>query len=266
MKAISKFKSLISPRSTPARQTTPHHNIPPSIPSSPAPEEKVLAAQSTAEFATRVLRERQEFLASGGKASFDLLTTTSSSSVPSAATNPTSSTDTPPNPDHHPQQPAVPTHLGIGTGGIDGFTHTTDHHHPAAAGGEGEGEVVVVSDSPTAVDFNVYDAAFDAEIERIKRSTSRRGAGPRGRGGGAGGPIYQTRFRERREGGGGGGAGGGAVQGGGFARVGGGAVVGQRGVGMGFAEVVPKAVERAREEMGAGAASEGQLREEGQAQ
>ncbi len=125
----------------------------------------------------------------------------------------------------------------------------------------------MVSDSPTAVDFNVYDAAFDAEIERIKRSSSRKGPpGMRGRGSvGGPGPIYQTRFRE---GGGGSGGGGGAEKGGGFARVGGGAVLGQRG--LGFAEVVPKAVEKAREEMGAGTrmgmAGEGQLSEEGQAQ
>ena len=261
MKAISKFKSLITPR--PTSLTSPHLTTTPSLPSSPAPDEKAFAAQATAEFAARVLRERQEFLAKGGKASFDLLTT--SSSIPSTTTtNPISTPSNPSDSQQPTPQPtmAPTTHLGIGTGGIDGFTHTTDPHHPAGGAGEGGGDVVVVSDSPTAVDFNVYDAAFDAEIERIKRSTSRKGPpGVRGRGSvGGPGPVYQTRVRER-----GGGVGGdGTENKGGFARVGGGAVLGQRG--LGFAEVVPKAVEKAREEMGTGTAGEGQLREEGPAQ
>lgn len=62
--------------------------------------------------------------------------------------------------------------LGIGTGGNDDFA---DASRPAG----------IVSDSPTAVDFDVYDRAFEAEVDRIKRSTSRKGRN--------GGTLYPTR-------------------------------------------------------------------------
>ncbi|KAH8673809.1 kinase-like domain-containing protein [Xylariales sp. PMI_506] len=45
--------------------------------------------------------------------------------------------------------------LGIGLGGHDGFTHSD----PPAE---------IVSDSPTGIDFDVYDKAFEAEMERIR--------------------------------------------------------------------------------------------------
>lgn len=65
----------------------------------------------------------------------------------------------------HGQEPtkAKTIYLGIGNGGHDGFT-SAEH---APEGG--------VSASPTAVDFSVYDRAFEAEVDRIKRSTSKRG-------------------------------------------------------------------------------------------
>jgi [calcium/calmodulin-dependent protein kinase] kinase len=54
--------------------------------------------------------------------------------------------------------PGVPALLGIGTGGC----------------GDGEGEEgeqqTSVADSPTAVDFNVYDRAYEEEVARIKRA------------------------------------------------------------------------------------------------
>lgn len=53
--------------------------------------------------------------------------------------------------------PGVPALLGIGTGGRDNF----------ASEGE-EGEPTSVADSPTAVDFNVYDRAYEEEVARIK--------------------------------------------------------------------------------------------------
>ncbi|KAH6636166.1 kinase-like domain-containing protein [Chaetomium tenue] len=190
-----------------------------------------------------------------------------------STTNPTNTTTdvtTPPEhvTDHqqpHPEEP-VPL-LGIGTGGIDDFPGADDAPHPAD----------IVSDSPTVVDFNVYDRAFEEEIERIRRSTSRRGVGGagagglRGRGvggvggvgggvgGGAGGigggagtgVIYQTRFSER--------AGAGAVDGHegtprSFAGSGvdlGGAAREQPGGSARFAELVAKAmaVEDARDRL-----------------
>jgi [calcium/calmodulin-dependent protein kinase] kinase len=56
-----------------------------------------------------------------------------------------------------------PPFLGIGTGDHDAF----------ASGDIPTAEVL--SDSPTAVHFNVYDRAFEEEVDKIKRSTSRKG-------------------------------------------------------------------------------------------
>ncbi|KAK4123193.1 kinase-like protein [Parathielavia appendiculata] len=255
MKAINKFKSLLSPRPHVSQKDSRRHATAPA-PLSPPPEQKAPEEQSTAEFAARVLRERQEFLAKGGKASFDqLLQPAASSNFTAPSTTAARTGDQ--------QQP--PTLLGIGTGGIDDFS--TAEQAPAAD---------IVSDSPTAVDFSVYDRAFEAEVERIKRSTSRRRPGVAGAGPGAGGrdagagagPIYQTRVRER---------GGGGVfplqadenlrmnNPWAFAA----AVAGMKqreqqqqraGVGMRFAELVAKAMEGAKEAKGGsgeGAAAEG---------
>jgi [calcium/calmodulin-dependent protein kinase] kinase len=48
-----------------------------------------------------------------------------------------------------------PQYLGIGTGGHDGFVASAPHAD-------------IVSDSPTGIDFDVYDRAFEAEVERIR--------------------------------------------------------------------------------------------------
>lgn len=75
-----------------------------------------------------------------------------------------------------------PLLLGIGTGGRDDFLaiNTSNSSDPGAAntstsgdgegGGEGGGgaETYVVSDSPTGIDFDVYDRAFEAEVKRIR--------------------------------------------------------------------------------------------------
>lgn len=60
-----------------------------------------------------------------------------------------------------PPQSAPPV-LGIGTGSLP---LATDYLHADHA--------PVVADSPTAVDFNVYDRAYEEEIERIKQTDGR---------------------------------------------------------------------------------------------
>lgn len=57
-------------------------------------------------------------------------------------------------------EPGAPALLGIGTGSRDNF----------ASGSEGE--PTSVAESPTAVDFNVYDRAYEEEVERIKKARS----------------------------------------------------------------------------------------------
>ena len=67
--------------------------------------------------------------------------------------------------------------LGIGTGGVDDF-------YDAAQNEESMG---VVSESPTAAEFDVYDRAFQSEIERI-------------RGQGSKSTVYLTKVLERKGG------------------------------------------------------------------
>ncbi|KAK4196698.1 putative calcium/calmodulin-dependent protein kinase [Triangularia verruculosa] len=146
MKAIRKFKSLLSPHPRPPN--SPYHH-------SPRPSD-------TADFAASILRERQQFLQS------------------------------PPPHLIPPSTPPQPLLLGIGTGGLDTFSSTQDD-----AGLDGH-PLGIVADSPTTADFSIYDRAFDAEVERIKRSGSlnRKGGQP-------GEPkIYHTRFNDPEEKGG----------------------------------------------------------------
>ncbi|KAK3375482.1 kinase-like domain-containing protein [Podospora didyma] len=187
MKAIRKFKSLLAPKGMTAAPREP-------IPKAPQDEEDVTprasprpdgqsekaqqqakdADQSTAEHAKRVLMERERFLkltAGGGGNVASFLAPT-----PAAATTTTTSTT----------DNTETLLLGIGTGGIDDFSE-----EPLPAD--------MVSDSPTAVDFNIYDRAFEAEVDRIKRSTSRRGGGNNSsinnkKGSGT---LYHTKLNER---------------------------------------------------------------------
>lgn len=63
----------------------------------------------------------------------------------------------------HGDAPATaPLILGIGTGGTSRF-------HPGSA----DEPPSIVADSPTAVDFNVYDRAYEEELQRIKRAGGR---------------------------------------------------------------------------------------------
>lgn len=164
MKAIRKFKGLLAakrarqPPSTPSRRRGDKDATPGA---SPTPERS-----DTADVAAQILLQRQQFHAQGGTAALGL-------GIEIAERQPS------------------PVVLGIGTGGLDTFSHpheVEDEH--------------IVSDSPTAVDFNIYDRAFDAEIDRIKRSTSRKGAGSR-KGTGentATTTLYRTRLNQKSHG------------------------------------------------------------------
>ncbi|KAK4135403.1 kinase-like protein [Trichocladium antarcticum] len=199
MKAISKFKGLLSPKppTKPAPPSTTHplaHHptttttttttLPPTPPPEPATQPVAPpppSEQSTAEVTARILREREHFLRSR-----DPLSAHRRSPSTTIAT---AAADGP--------QPL----LGIGTGGLGGFGGAEDDDMAAAH---------VVADSPTVVDFNVYDRAFEDALERIKvrRAGSWKGRGVGGggdgrRGGGGledGGPqapVYHTRLNER---------------------------------------------------------------------
>lgn len=67
----------------------------------------------------------------------------------------------------------TPLLLGIGTGGY------SSHFNPGAASSPNDDEqqqeppLAVVADSPTAVDFNVYDRAYEEELRRIQQAGGR---------------------------------------------------------------------------------------------
>jgi len=61
----------------------------------------------------------------------------------------------------HDSRNAEPQLLGIGAGARDPFSREQDSSPD------------VVSDSPTAVDFNVYETAYSEELERIKSRSSK---------------------------------------------------------------------------------------------
>lgn len=154
MRAIRKFKGLLAPKGAVALPKEP-------IPHADADSTSTLTLSAEAEgepkqdladtpvsgedqLAAKIIRERQEFLKSkaGGVG------------VKHAR---------PSKDQAHDVTNLEPLHLGIGTGDVDDFA---GEHAPAD----------IVSDSPTAAEFSIYDRAFDAEIERIKRTTSRRGS------------------------------------------------------------------------------------------
>jgi [calcium/calmodulin-dependent protein kinase] kinase len=177
MKAISKFKGLLARRAAArAAEEAARGGA-----ASPTPEPD---AESTAEVAARFVRERQQFLASRNRHG-SLAQLLSPAPEGGSATAPLIP---PPSP-----SPRPTVFLGIGTGGIDDFSADPSELPPAD----------VVSDSPTTVDFNVYDRAYEAEVERIKRTSSRRagrGGGGAGVGGGEDVSIFETKLRERSEG------------------------------------------------------------------
>jgi [calcium/calmodulin-dependent protein kinase] kinase len=155
MKAITKFKTLLAPKGVVAK---PHEPIPRRIDATQGgdkatesqsseatgeatPEQK---SNEAADHAAHIIKERERFLRD------------------SATVGPTSRGEK--GHAHDPTEFEAPF-LGIGTGSRDDFA--SGDLPPAD----------VVSDSPTAVSFNVYDRAFEAEVDKIKRSTSRKGKG-----------------------------------------------------------------------------------------
>ncbi|RYP80380.1 hypothetical protein DL770_006248 [Monosporascus sp. CRB-9-2] len=77
----------------------------------------------------------------------------------------------------HAQDPTerAPPLLGIGTGGHDFFTTglpcstiEDEQRQPAGLPDTDGPDAYVVSDSPTGIDFDVYDRAFEAEVQRIR--------------------------------------------------------------------------------------------------
>ncbi len=156
MRAISKFKGLLHKDSTPSSPSRPAQASRPQ-PQPPAKEKE--AEVKVNDHVAAVLRERAKFLA----------TRSHQASLPPTADEKGHAHET------------EPLFLGIGTGSIDDLSAQTTEAAPVAD---------FVSDSPTAVDFNVYDRAFEAEVDRIKQSNTRRKDT---------GPLYHTKHLHEKE-------------------------------------------------------------------
>ncbi|KAI6373274.1 hypothetical protein MCOR25_003480 [Pyricularia grisea] len=149
MKAISRFKSLLYSRSMPGTPQRPVETRAKEA-ENPAEEKPKLSllpsvndvssrteASPNLEQAAALVAERHKFFDAGRA-----LAGTSKGQA-------------------HDPTDVEPLFLGIGTGGRDDF-----------AGNDPPAEEV--SESPVAVDFNVYDSAYKSEVDRIKEETSER--------------------------------------------------------------------------------------------
>ncbi|KAJ4391835.1 hypothetical protein N0V93_005455 [Gnomoniopsis smithogilvyi] len=172
MRAISNFKALLSSRS---RLNSPRLNLSPSDAASPTtphmrPRHKPkpsMDEQELSEFkrqneqhAMRLLKERMHVLKSRATDSLPM----PFSSKEREQTDPEGPYSPATHREHgeHPPRQA-PLVLGIGSGGIGDGPPLGNNSEPPS----------VVADSPGAVDFNVYDRAYEEEIQRIKMSGGR---------------------------------------------------------------------------------------------
>ncbi|KAK6952967.1 hypothetical protein Daesc_005264 [Daldinia eschscholtzii] len=162
LKAIRRFKGLISKSrvATPENKALQVPHAPESAEKEAVPENAGTSTASTtdasvtteparqksiAEEAAELVRQRRAFLAAQKHAS----------------THPAASPGVEDKGHAQDVTDRAPLFLGIGTGGHDEFT-------------ESDTPVDIVSDSPTGIDFDIYDRAFETEIKRI-RSDKKKG-------------------------------------------------------------------------------------------
>lgn len=180
MKAISKFKALLARSRQAGRKRTTHagsgddegSSQAASTPQSPDPESKAANAEAAAAL-VRLRRERslRETTAAGN---FSGIATALGHLGGTDGTVEDSAKGTQPGSPGNANGGVLaessgrsPLILGIGTGGQDDFAtfaYDSDEEPPPPAN--------VVSDSPAVVDFNVYDAAYGAEVARIRAAAA----------------------------------------------------------------------------------------------
>ncbi|KAI1268358.1 Pkinase-domain-containing protein [Xylariaceae sp. FL1019] len=143
LRAIQRFKGLISQ----SRATTPRT---PSAPNALESDEKTRPEPCHDEQASHITKAtRQKSVAEEAAELVDRRKAQLLAGLPSAAGAPTQKAE------NQDDATEAPLFLGIGTGGGNDF---------AAVGPEAN----LVSDSPTGIDFDVYDRAFETEIRRIR--------------------------------------------------------------------------------------------------
>lgn len=163
MKAINKFKSLLKPKGDTPDITLEKVNEgstsqPSVVVVDSNPQEGNLLETTTEDQIALILKQREQFLKLTG--GHKRVVSTSWRPLGDVATERTDS-----------------LLLGIGTGGINDFSTEMPPDN-------------IVAESPTAVDFNIFERAYGAEVDRIKRSSSRKRGGQPGQ-------VYRTRFNER---------------------------------------------------------------------
>lgn len=177
MRAISKFKTLLPSRS---RLHSPRFSLSPSDATEaivrprhqpkPPMDEQELAdlKRQNEQHVVRVLRERLHALKARAIGALPvvppfLAADTEAAPPEQRQDEPERSSSLDGSREHgEPPLQSPPPVLGIGTGGsTTTFNHSQSEPHS------------VVADSPTAVDFNVYDRAYEEEIERIKQNGGR---------------------------------------------------------------------------------------------
>lgn len=169
MRAISNFKALLSSRS---RLNSPRLNLSPSDATpftaphirhrhkpKPSMDEQELSdfKHQNEQHAVRLLKERMHVLKNREMGSLPLPTSLKKEQSDGSDLSASSR--------EHGELPlqTAPPMLGIGTGGIGDWPPNYTYSDPPS----------VVADSPVAVDFNVYDRAYEEEIERIKKTGGR---------------------------------------------------------------------------------------------
>lgn len=185
MRAISSFKALLASRSalnsprlnlSPADAATVSALRPRHVPK-PSMDEQELSdlKRQNAQHAVQLLKERMQVLKSRAIGALPVPVLTGLKALqpergaapevePEVAPEVPSSSDSSGREYGEPPPQTAPPVLGIGVGkaGEWSFDHEITPNPP-----------MVVADSPAAVDFNVYDRAFEEEIDRIKQAGGR---------------------------------------------------------------------------------------------
>ncbi|CAN8096313.1 unnamed protein product [Discula destructiva] len=170
MRAISKFKALLSSRS---RLNSPRLNLSPSDAAvetaasrprhtpKPSMDENALEdlKRQNAQHAVQLVKERMRVIKSRALGTLPMAVPSKDLQQPERSSSPDGGRE---HGERLPQTP--PPVFGIGVGGAALITDFTDDDAKPPS---------VVADSPTAVDFNVYDRAYEEEIERIKQTEGR---------------------------------------------------------------------------------------------
>lgn len=170
MRAISNFQALLPSRSRLKRAnlsptdavsptiSTPH--IRPRHEPKPSMDEDELSEfkRQNEQHAMRLVKERMHILKSRAMGRLPLPTSSKEQEEPDDPVSPENQRE-------HSEPPPqnAPPILGIGTGGVGDRPPHHTHSEPPS----------VVADSPGAVDFNVYDRAYEEEIQRIKQNGGR---------------------------------------------------------------------------------------------